>query len=451
MALIWSTIGMLRRRWNCIGRCRLEWSMNTAKLSSSAAAEVETVLFPREGPGISYALNWSLAVKGVPPQGEAFRNLKNIDLKKHGAITSDQIAGQMSGCSVYAHGSFSAGATEITKAQFNKILKEVSLHLSSVPKIFVHDGAVGSSPRFDVKVRSICDHPSVALAIQDIVCPVPNRVVSHELFPLTVYAASGFRSSMLEQLGCISTADTGYVIIDYDQSAMVLGGNSFADSSTVKVALAALAAPKIMSRSGLPLAARILVQGDSVILILSPENVVKSYPALLEASVTKDAGCAWSADGLATLFKSVDCRAPNLFKSPSSVVLITMDSTGAIPSISKLNPGQAAYHFLAGYHGESFVPAYQSGLASVHPLLLSKEFLSLLTNKNVPAFLVNASDGEKIVAEKELMKMIEASSSQKFPRSKGKKPSEATVELLKDKYTSFTSRHFPDLPEGVSM
>eukprot|EP00249_Psilotum_nudum_P036815 c8807_g1_i1 orf=225-407(+) len=60
----------------------------------------------------------------------------------------------------------------------------------------------------------------------------------------------------------------------------------------MKVALAALATPKVMSYSGLPLTAWILVQGDFVILSLSPEYVVKSYLALLEAFVTRVAGCA---------------------------------------------------------------------------------------------------------------------------------------------------------------
>jgi hypothetical protein len=34
---------------------------------------------------VNYALNWALASKGVSPQGDAYRNLKEKELKKHNA------------------------------------------------------------------------------------------------------------------------------------------------------------------------------------------------------------------------------------------------------------------------------------------------------------------------------------------------------------------------------
>jgi hypothetical protein len=34
---------------------------------------------------VNYALNWALASKGVAPQGDAYRNLKEKELKKHNA------------------------------------------------------------------------------------------------------------------------------------------------------------------------------------------------------------------------------------------------------------------------------------------------------------------------------------------------------------------------------
>lgn len=39
-------------------------------------------IFGREGPGMNYALNWALCAKGVTPKGEAYRNLREAELKK---------------------------------------------------------------------------------------------------------------------------------------------------------------------------------------------------------------------------------------------------------------------------------------------------------------------------------------------------------------------------------
>lgn len=70
---------------------------------------------------------------------------------------------------------------------------QVTSHLSASKQLYVHDGAVGSSPRLDAKVRTISDNPSAALILRSILDPAPTRVVSHAAFPLTVYVASGYR------------------------------------------------------------------------------------------------------------------------------------------------------------------------------------------------------------------------------------------------------------------
>ena len=57
------------------------------------------------------------------------------------------------------------------------------------------------------------------------------------------------------------------------------------------------------------------------------------------------------------------------------MLLFSVTSSRTIPSASKLSPGQAAYHFLAGYQNGKFVPAFHNGPSSIDPLELAKALM----------------------------------------------------------------------------
>jgi len=388
----------------------------TDKATDSGAGQPPQIVFPREGPGVNYALNWALCAKGVAPKGEAYRNLRESELKKLNAA----IPAPSKATSVYARGSYSAGATDISKAHFNRLYKEVTASLTSAQKLYVHDGAIGSSPLSDAKVRTISDNPSSALLFRSILEPAPTRQVSQQEFPFTVYIASSYSPSDVASVGLTDKDKKAFVVIDYDRSAMILGGSAFTDVETVKKALAALTAPSVLSRDALPLSARVVVQGGATVVVFAPETVIQKNGGLLKAAISPDLGVIWSKEGVARLFASKEAGATNLYKTPSSVVLVTADSSGAVPEISKVTPEKAGALFVAGYNGEDFQPGYQAGPGSVDPVELAKKFTALLESTNVPAFLVNAS----VLQENDLLEYIESTVTEKLPKSKGKKPSE---------------------------
>ncbi|XP_043716839.1 uncharacterized protein LOC122664881 [Telopea speciosissima] len=405
-----------------------------AASASLAQEEAETVTFPREGPGVSYGLNWALAGRGVIVKDKAFHNLKPSELQQKGATTSETL----SGLPVHVRGNAVGGASEISNAQFSKLLKQVTTHISSISNVFVQDGAVGSSSKYDAKVRVISDSPSAVLSLSSVLFRTPSRAISHDSCPLTVYVATSLSPTAADTIGLGSQANGGFIAADIERSSLILCGKAFSDIKGIKDALAALAGPVISARGGLPLSARLLVSGESVILLFAPEDDLQSCSDLL---VSADAGVILSSQGVAPLFQTGDSGSPNLFKLPAAVVLASVDSSGTIPSLSKLSPGQAAYHFLAGYQNGKFVPVYSKGPSAIDPLELAKALLSKMNEKQLPSFLINLSEGEKKVTGKELIKLAEST------LSKTISPFEPKAGDLQSKYKSFISGKFQELPE----
>ncbi|KAE8077501.1 hypothetical protein FH972_016060 [Carpinus fangiana] len=399
-------------------------------------AKSKAVVFPREGPGFSYGLNWALAGKGVIVKDKAFQNLEPSELKQKGAT----IAESLSGLPVHVRGSIVKGASELSKGQFDKLLKQVTSKISSISNVFVHDGAIGSSPKCDAKVRVISDCPSAVLSLSNVLWKTPTRAVSHDSCPLTVYVATSISSGVGKNIG--SKGNKGFVAADIERSSLILCGKAFSDTNGIKEALAALSGPIISSRGGLPLPARLLVSGDSVILLFAPEETIQSCA---DSLVSADAGVILSSQGVAPYFQSGKVGGLNLFKLPAAVVLASSDSSGVIPSVSRLSPGQAAYHFLAGYQNGKFTPAYSNCPSSTDPLELAKAFLSKLQENQISSFLINVNEGEKNITGKDLVKLVESTLSKNSPTFQAKGGD------LQEKYKSFLSGKFQELPEEFSF
>ncbi|KAL5648924.1 hypothetical protein ACJX0J_039733, partial [Zea mays] len=66
----------------------------------------------------------------------------------------------------------------------------VMFHLSSISCTYVQDGAIGSSTKWDAKVQSISDNPYAIMLLSNVLWKIPDRAVSHDTSPLTIYATS---------------------------------------------------------------------------------------------------------------------------------------------------------------------------------------------------------------------------------------------------------------------
>eukprot|EP00271_Cylindrocystis_brebissonii_P019002 TRINITY_DN5589_c1_g2_i2.p1 TRINITY_DN5589_c1_g2~~TRINITY_DN5589_c1_g2_i2.p1 ORF type:complete len:465 (-),score=125.81 TRINITY_DN5589_c1_g2_i2:1122-2516(-) len=405
-------------------------------LETDAASE--GILFPREGPGVRYALNWALAAAGVTPSSEAYRNLKPTVLKEEFGA---KLPATSSSSPVYIK-----GKGPLSKGQFTRLFKEVTAHLSQAPTVFTHDGAVGSASNLDARTRSISDTAAGALALGQILTATSTREVVSHAFPVTVYVASTFSPSILDK--------GGFVAVDLESSAVVVTGNAVGDAAAIKAALAAAAAPVIEAAGALPLPARFLKTMEGTALLLLPEQVEKQAGSQLQKSdamADGGAGVVWGHKGVAHLFQS---GAANLAKAPSSLLLVTVDESGAVPPISKISAAQAAYYFLAGYDGKDFKWGYGAAEAGLDPLAQAKKLADLLSSASVPTFLVNASSGDSLISGDELLGLVEASVSGKLPKGKGGKKAggvEEATAALRSKFEAAVAAKYPDgLPSEIS-
>ncbi|KAH9784117.1 phosphoenolpyruvate carboxykinase (ATP) [Citrus sinensis] len=410
-----------------------------------AEQEAETIMFPRT---VVFLLkSWLgkivcntgcvvfFTYRGVVVNDKAFQNLTTSELQQKGAT----IAESLSGLPVYVRGNLLGGSSDISKAQYAKLLKQAY-------------GAVGSSSECDAKVRVISDSPSALLKLSSILWKTPSRAVSHDSCPLTVYVTTSISPGVVNAVGLRAQGDNGFIAADIERSSLILCGKGFSDANGVKEALAALSGPVIIARGGLLLCARVLVSGDSVILLFAPEDTIQRCANLL---VSADAGVIVSSHGVAPLFQTGDSGGPYTFKLPTVAILASCDGirtketvrcnspnvlldvinpgsantsdtlqngSGIIPSVAKLSPGQAAYHFLAGYQNGKFFPAY-SKFAYIDALELAKAFMSKLKDHQILSYLVNAEKGETSITGGE----------------------------LQEKYKSFLLSKFRGIPKGFSF
>ncbi|XP_020261040.1 uncharacterized protein LOC109837282 isoform X1 [Asparagus officinalis] len=425
--------------------CRSSCSRHYTVSATEAAEEAGSVTLPREGPEFSFALNWALAGRGVIVKDKVLHNLDSSELQKNGATRLESL----SGIPLHVRGNAVEGASKISRAQFAELLKQVTSHISSVSNVFVQDGAVASAGKCDAKVRVISDSPSAILSLSHILWETPSRAVSHDSCPLTVYVASNISPRISQAFGLATQASTGFAAADIERSSLILCGRAFADANAIRDALAALAAPLISARGGLPLAARLLEAGDSMILLFASEDTIRTCSDLCQALVTQDVGVVLSSDSVVPFFRT---RGPakKLLKKPASVIIASADSTGAIPLVSKLSPGQAAYHFLAGYQDGKFLPAFSRGPSPLDPLALAIALFSHLKNNEISSFLINVNSGGKHITGEEIIRLASVTLSDKTPEGKTGIV-DSKVRDLKGKYRSFLSSKFQELPEEFTF
>lgn len=95
-------------------------------------------------------------------------------------------------------------------------------------------------------------------------------------------------------------------------------------------------------------------------------------------------------------------QVPSYAKNPKNIFFLTCDAFGVLPPVSKLTPGQAAYHFISGYTAKvagteaginepvpSFSACFGEPFMPLHPTVYAEMLSKKMTEAGVNVWLIN--------------------------------------------------------------
>ncbi|WP_224484975.1 phosphoenolpyruvate carboxykinase (ATP) [Robertkochia aurantiaca] len=151
------------------------------------------------------------------------------------------------------------------------------------------------------------------------------------------------------------------------------------------------------------------------VINLSRENEPDIYDAIkpgaiLENVITNEDGEVDFTDTSITqntrvsypIYHINNIKEPSVGKDPKNIFFLTADAFGVLPPISKLTPGQAAYHFISGYTAKvagteagvdepvpSFSACFGAPFMPLHPTRYAEMLSKKMKEANVNVWLVN--------------------------------------------------------------
>lgn len=180
--------------------------------------------FPRKMKGLDYDLNFSLANDDLTTRGEAYRNAPVKDLIEFAPRSTVKVTKERAVISSARGAKAVAYATDALPGFQVMDIEEFEGRVQSVrddclsyaPRLFVEDGAIGSSRTSELRVRVISDSSVTALAFRSLLNRIP--LYNPEIFPrtVTVYAASLASSAIAAGKDASGAAAKPYTVVDVD-------------------------------------------------------------------------------------------------------------------------------------------------------------------------------------------------------------------------------------------
>ena len=127
--------------------------------------------------------------------------------------------------------------------------------------------------------------------------------------------------------------------------------------------------------------------------VIMDENCVVNFE---DTSITQNTRVSYP------IYHIDNIQLPSIGENPKSIFFLTADAFGVLPPISKLTPGQAAYHFISGYTAKvagteagideplpSFSACFGAPFMPLHPTKYAEMLSKKMQDADVTVWLVN--------------------------------------------------------------
>ncbi|SFN68380.1 phosphoenolpyruvate carboxykinase (ATP) [Salegentibacter flavus] len=346
----------------------------------------------------------------------------------------------------------------ISPDNFDLLYDRVTAYLSG-KEVYVHDGYVGAYPEYRLNVRTIAEYPWSAFFVKNMFLRLNDVELKDFTEDWLVICAPGYVEQEPERYGL---RQGNFSILNFSRKIALIGGSAYTGEMK-KGIFSALNLILPVEKDVLPMhcSANVGKDGDTAIffglsgtgkttLSADPDrrligddehgwtakNIIFNFEggcyakvidltedkepdiyraikpgAMLEnvifkknsrkidfedSSITQNTRVSYPIDHIENI------QQPSFAENPTNIFFLTCDAFGVLPPVSRLTPGQAAYHFISGYTAKvagteagihepvpSFSACFGEPFMSLHPTVYGEMLSKKMTEANVKVWLIN--------------------------------------------------------------
>ncbi len=345
----------------------------------------------------------------------------------------------------------------ISSENFDRLQQEITQYISG-KELYVRDGYVCADPRYRTNIRTITEFPWSNLFVYNMFLrPNPDELATFKEDWL-ILCAPGYQATDPSDFGI---RQGNFSIINFMKKTVLVGGSAYTGEMK-KGVFSALNLILPVEHNVFPMhcSANVGDEGDTAIFFglsgtgkttlsadpnrkligddehgWTPDNVIFNFEggcyakvidlteekepdifravkpgALLENVVFKDDGEVDYLDSSITqntrvsypIYHIDNIQVPSFASNPKNIFFLTCDAFGVLPPVSKLTPGQAAYHFISGYTAKvagteagitepvpSFSACFGEPFMPLHPTTYGEMLSKKMQEANVNVWLIN--------------------------------------------------------------